>query len=212
MCRLLYIKSDKPFQIADHLGPFAQIAKDSKEYQGHGWGCSFLHRGKWKHYKNILPVWEDDFHRFGSTTLLIAHARSAFRDKDIRIENNMPFVSGNHVFIFNGELHGVRIREEGRIGAEKIFNFILRQNKNDMVTALIRSMAIIEKRSRYLRALNCIIANLNYAWLASFFNEDEGYFTMHQKKDENLQIVCSEPYSGEPGWKPIPNKTIRKLI
>lgn len=211
MCRLLYIKSDKTFSISDHLGPFAKIARNSKEYQGHGWGCAYLRNGKWEHYKNISPVWEDHFEQFGSTTLLLAHARSAFRDRDIRIENNMPFISGKYVFIFNGELHGVRIREEGRIGAEKIFNFILRLNTGSMGAALERSMQVIEKRSRYIRALNCIIADSQSAFLATSFNEDDDYFTMHMKQTSSSLIVCSEPYPGETSWNPIANKTIRKL-
>jgi len=36
----------------------------------------------------------------------VAHARSAFEDKDIVVENNMPFTDGERVFIFNGELRG----------------------------------------------------------------------------------------------------------
>ena len=46
--------------------------------------------------------------------------------KGIKIENNMPFTGGNYVYVFNGELRGVRIKEKGRIGAEKIFNYINR--------------------------------------------------------------------------------------
>ena len=69
----------------------------------------------------MRPIWEDDWRPPGRTTLLLAHARSAFRDEGIRVENNMPFHDGERGFIFNGELRGVRIRERGRIGAEKVY-------------------------------------------------------------------------------------------
>ena len=77
MCRLLTVKSETPFAVAPHLKNFAAIAKSSKEYQGHGWGCAYLDETVgWKFYKNIDPIWEDDFNRFNETTLLVAHARS----------------------------------------------------------------------------------------------------------------------------------------
>jgi len=123
MCRLLVVRSERPFAISPHLEKFSHISKHSKEYQGHGWGCAYKDsRGEWALYRNICPIWEDNVSAFPVTTLLVAHARSAFEDRDIRVENNMPFFDGRYVYIFNGELRGVRIREQGRIGAEKIFN------------------------------------------------------------------------------------------
>ena len=150
MCRLLTVKSQTPFAIGPHLETFAHIAKNSKEFQGHGWGCAYQDpSGQWQFYRNINPVWEDDLGRFGETNLLVAHARSAFEDKDIIVENNMPFSDGRTIFIFNGELRGVKIRAEGRIGAEKIFNYIRRFDRGDTRQALIKAVAIIKKRTRY---------------------------------------------------------------
>ncbi len=60
MCRLLFIKSKTEFNISDHLKIFSEICKNSKEFQGHGWGCSYLVNNEWIHYKNIKPIWEDD--------------------------------------------------------------------------------------------------------------------------------------------------------
>ena len=68
MCRLLVVKNNEEFSVAEHLKKFAQISKDSKEFQGHGWGCSYLKNGEWQHYKNIKPVWEDNLEQFGRTT------------------------------------------------------------------------------------------------------------------------------------------------
>src|SRR3989338_480001 len=160
MCRLLSIRSKKEFSISHHLKIFAQLCKNSKEYQGHGWGCAYLDENKhWKHYRNIKPIWEDELEQFGETTLLIAHARSAFEDKGIEVENNMPFYDDNYVYVFNGELRGVKIKENGRIGAEKIFNFIKRFNKGDMLEALRKGIGIIKKKARYVKAINIIISD-----------------------------------------------------
>lgn len=209
MCRLLYMRSEKEFEIAEYLLKFAQISKDSKEYQGHGWGCAYLKDDQWQIYKNIKPIWEDDLHSFCETKILVAHARSAFQDKDIRIENNMPFTSDDIIYIFNGELHGVKIREEGRIGAEKLFNFILRFNKADLIEALKKGVEIIGKRSKYIRAMNIIMADRDKAYLSSLFNEDENYFAMFLKNDSKKVIICSDPFPGENNWQKIENRTAK---
>ncbi|MCB9219286.1 MAG: hypothetical protein H6610_07495 [Ignavibacteriales bacterium] len=205
MCRLLFVESTTEFKIEDHLNIFAGICKNSKEFQGHGWGCSYLQNGNWEHYKNISPIWEDNLTQFPSSTRLIVHARSAFQDKDIRVENNMPFYDDENIFIFNGELHGVKIKAEGRIGAEKIFNFIKRFDNGDMNNALSKGVEIIIKRSDYVKAMNIIIANKDQVFVSSNFNEEEEYFTMSYKKDDDQLIICSVPYPNENGWIKIEN-------
>ncbi len=211
MCRLLCVRSPTPFAVGDHLEVFAEIARTSREYQGHGWGCAWLDDGAWSIYHDIRPIWDDDLGKFGETTLLLAHARSAFRDEGICVANNMPFYDGEHVFIFNGELQGVRIREEGRIGAEKIFNYIKRFFKGDMLEAINRGVGVIEKRTRYIRALNFIMASVDAIYLATLFSENPGYFQMHRKVDDGCEILCSDSYPGEEGWQPVANRTIQAL-
>jgi len=209
MCRLLYIRSKTPFQITGHLQKFARIAQNSKEFQGHGWGCVYLKDGEWNIYKSIKPIWEDDLGLFGTSTLLIAHARSAFKDQDISVENNMPFLNGEHVFVFNGELHGVKIKEAGRIGAEKIFNFILRFNKGDISEAMSRGINIIKTRSRYVKAMNLLIADKRKAYIISDFNEDPDYFTMYYKKNTEQLIISSEKYPDEVNWQILDTNKVK---
>ncbi len=188
---------------------FAAIAKSSKEYQGHGWGCAYLDMtAGWKFYKNINPVWEDDFSRFKETTLLVAHARSAFEDRDIVVENNMPFFDGRTVYIFNGELRGVKIREEGRIGAEKIFNYIRRFDKGDTYKALVKAVDIIKKRTRYIRGMNIIMVNEAGIFVSSYFTEDDAYFTMRYRHGQEL-VICSAPYPADNDWQAISNDSVR---
>ena len=208
MCRLLVVRSQETFDPADHLTRFAFVAKNSKEYQGHGWGCAWKDSEQnWQFYRNVCPVWEDDHARFPRTSLLVAHARSAFKDRDIVVENNMPFSDGERVFIFNGELQGVKIQEQGRIGAEKIFNFIRRFDHGDALTALKKAVEILRNRTRYIRAMNIIMVKERAVYLSTFFSEDEDYFTMRYKEGHEL-IICSEVYPSEEGWKSIANGNV----
>lgn len=211
MCRLLLVKAETKFSIAAELQRFATSAANSKEFQGHGWGCSYLENGTWQHYKNIKPIWEDDLSQFGESRLLVAHARSAFKDEGIIIENNMPFYDDHYVFIFNGELRGVGIAEQGRIGAEKIFNFIKRFNHGSMLEALARGTEIIRKRSKYIRAMNIIIAEKERCYVASFFNEDPDYFTPHCSRAPGKTIVASDPLPGDEHWEKLPNETVKVI-
>ena len=209
MCRLLVVRAKRAFPIAPHIDKFADISKNSKEYQGHGWGCVYKDdKGTWKVYKNVKPIWEDDFSRFPSTALLVAHARSAFENKDIVVENNMPFFDGRNIYVFNGELRGVRIREQGRIGAEKIFNYIKRFDKGDTLKALQKAVGIIKKRTTHIRGMNIIMVNDGGIYASTFFNEDEEYFTMRYKEGKELRI-CSEPYPSEEGWQRMANGSTR---
>jgi len=209
MCRLLVVRSEKPFDPRSHLERFATLCRLSKEYQGHGWGCAWEDsQGGWGLYRNISPIWKDDRSQFPRTSLFIAHARSAFEDRDIVVENNMPFTDGERVFIFNGELRGVRIREEGRIGAEKLFNFIRRFDTGDLLGALRKAVAIIRNRTRSIKAMNIILVKGRSVYLSTFFTADEEYFTMRYREEPEL-VICSEPYPDEEGWKRIPNETVR---
>ena len=215
MCRLLCVRSLE-VDIDTHLAAFADLAKNSREYQGHGWGCAWLDDGGWRIYRNVSPIWEDESRPTGRTTLLLAHARSAFRDEGIQVENNMPFFDGERVFIFNGELQGVRIKEQGRIGAEKIFNYVKRFDRGDLHLALERAVKIIERRTRYVRAMNLIIADAEHVHVASRFDENPDYFQMHTLTNEDTRIVCSETYStpggsdGPAGWTAIDNGSIAR--
>jgi predicted glutamine amidotransferase len=211
MCRLLYINSKKEFSISEYLIKFAEISKNSKEFQGHGWGCAYLNDNEWNYYKNIIPIWEDDLFQFRKSTKLIAHARSAFKDEGIVVENNMPFYDDKHIFIFNGELKGVKIKEDGRIGAEKIFNYIKRFDKGNFKEAMGKGTEIIKKKSSYIRAMNIIMTDSKRTLVYSHFNEDPDYFGMHINQNENLVIVCSDPFIGEQSWQPIPNNSLMEL-
>ena len=92
MCRLLWLRAEHSFEITSHLHQFGALCRDSEEYQGHGWGCAWLDDGRWQFHHNIAPIWADDLDQFGKATLFLAHARSAFRDEGVAVENNLSLI------------------------------------------------------------------------------------------------------------------------
>lgn len=213
MCRLLLLYHPDGVEPAAHLDAFRALSRDSREYQGHGWGCAWLDdQGRWRLYHDINPVWEDTGPAFPRTRLFLAHARSAFRDEGIAIENNMPFSDGDNVFLFNGELRGVRITERGRIGAEKVFNYIKRFDRGDLGAAVARGVDVINKRTRYIRAMNFFLASRESVYICSLFNEDPEYFQLQRAEVDGVRIVCSEQYAaGRSAWEPVPNDSIQRI-
>lgn len=211
MCRLLAVNSKTEFNPVPYLESFAQMCEKSKEYQGHGWGYSLLTDKGWKVHKSIKPVWEDTITNIESSKRILVHARSAFRDEGIIIENNMPFYDDNYQFIFNGELRGVSIKAEGRIGAEKIFNFIKRFDKGDIYEAFERGIKVINKKTHYVRAMNIILSDNERIYINNMYNEDPGYFNMLITESESKTIVCSEKLDIVSNWMELPNNTIKVI-
>jgi len=213
MCRLLLLYRPEGVDPNGHLPAFRELSRNSREYQGHGWGCAWLDGDQqWRLHHDIRPVWEDTQPVFPVTPLFIAHARGAFRDEGIAVENNMPFSDGENVFAFNGELRGVRIRAAGRIGAEKIFNHIKRFDRGDMGEAVARGVEVIQKRTRYVRAMNFFLANRNAVYIYSLFNEEPDYFQLRETEMDETKVICSDSYWGDQyAWKNIPNGTIRHI-
>ena len=212
MCRIITIKTEEPEDSNERLRQFAEMCRKSKEYQGHGYGIAWHENGEWKEHHSIIPIWEDNLPIIPKTRRLLAHARSAFQNKDILLENTMPFSNPKkkRVFVFNGELRGVKIRVEGRIGAEKVFNYIQRLTRESMLEGMRKAMPIIEKKSSYIRAMNMIIAEEERLYLSTKYNEDPNYFRMHIHESDGTIIACSEPI-GSKEWEPIPNNTIKEI-
>ena len=208
---MLCVRASEPFGIRDHLARFARIAEQSPEDQSHGWGCAWLSDRRWVIYRSIKPIWEDRTLLTARSNCLIAHARSAYRNEGIVLENNMPFFDGARIFVFNGELQGVRIRMKGRIGAEKVFNLIKRCDDGDMQNAIELAFKTLNAKSRYVRAMNLIIADAGRIYLGTAYNENRDYFQMHQKQVNGTVMVSSAPYEDDSGWTAIANRTVKRL-
>jgi len=210
MCRLLAVKDVAPLAIADVLRPFAEVARRSSEFQGDGWGCAWWQGGAWALHRSSRAIWDDDFTDLGAARVLIAHARSAFRNEDIAVENNMPFLSDGHGFVFNGELHGVRLKEQGRIGAEKLFKFLLRFSRGE-ASGLTRGIAAVTRMTRSIRAMNFVLADGERFFAYSQFSENPDYFTVHTLRAGRRVVICSQPLSDEAGWLPLERGVLEVL-
>jgi predicted glutamine amidotransferase len=208
MCRLLSVHGLHPFEIGRYLRKLAQVARHSREYQGDGWGCAWRTGEEWRTYRDVRPIWEDNLDQFGSARLLLAHARSAFRNEPPNVNHNMPFLAGAEAFVFNGELRGVRLQAEGRIGAEKLFHFLRRFPGGTRHETMARALAVVRKKCRYIRAMNFVLADQEALYIHTLFSENAAYFTLHKSEDAGQIRVCSEPFPGESGWNPISNDSL----
>lgn len=210
MCRFLLIRSQTPFFPKSYLERFAAACADSKEYQGHGWGmvCRTL-EGRLSTYKTLTPIWESTPPQLSWCTELLIHARSAFRDEDIVLENNMPFQSDQSLFAFNGELQGVRLRTPGRTGAAKIHHILDRAVADAGWTGFQKGIRLIDKGSRYIRGMNLVLLQGEDTYVATRFGEDPEYFSLHAAFEGDRFIIASEAL--EPGLQPLAEGTMLHL-
>lgn len=189
------MRGEEPFDAGGVLDTFRERCRHSREYQGHGWGAAWRASGEWARYRSLTPIWDDALALPGDVDFLIVHARSAFRDEGIALENNMPFYRDERTFVFNGELHGVRLRVPGRIGAEKIFHLIEQQgelNSGDLDDAVAEADRLLVSKSARIRALNLALTDGDRIYASCRFTEMPDYFTLHYR-DDALAAVCSEP-------------------
>lgn len=205
---MMIVRSGQELEVTPYIRDFAAMCRKSPEYQGHGWGLATLRNGRWKIRRSIVPIWEDRLDGFPRSKMLCIHARSAFRNEGICVENNMPFSDGKSVFLFNGELRGVRLRSTGRIGAEKIYNFIRRLDRGDLASAFRRGVSIVEERTEALRAMNVLMTDGRKIYLSSRFSENPDYFQMATRHGTH-EVFCSQPLKASQDWLPLPNGTIQ---
>src|SRR3989338_7229032 len=164
MCRFLLAKSKKPIKPYEILKSFSKMAQKSKafdgDWQGDGWGISWLVRNEWKLYKSLSPIWREEgkFADFPESNLFAIHARSAsFPQHKNNLEFNQPFITDSIVFVFNGLLKGVKLpfSVPGKIGAEKIWHLVQYQLKeNAPKIALNNVKELLITYTREIQALN----------------------------------------------------------
>ncbi len=212
MCRLLAVVSEEPMDVDRHLEAFRRLCRGSREYQGHGWGCAIWREGRWERYRTVRPVWEDDYSPGGEVRVLVAHARSAFRDEEIGEEYNMPFLRDDWAYVFNGELRGVRLRSPGRTGAEGIFALLCAFRGDGTEASIARTVALLRARARRIRACNFILAEPGRFHVHVLADGEADYYTMACQESRGERVICSEPYPGdrEP-WTPLPSGTRRSF-
>ncbi len=101
-------------------------------------------------------------------------------------------------FVFNGELRGVRIAEVGRIGAEKLFRFLVRRGAGESEAGLRTAVRLVGQRTRYVRAMNFVLGRPGAFLVCSSFNEDHDYFTLHARRAEGVAVGLLEAV-----WEPL---------
>jgi len=239
MCRLLAVRSAEPFDPVPWIAPFAERCRESKEYQGHGWGVSWWDGARWERYRSVTPIWEDVPEQLPTSSLVLVHARSAFRNEGIVVENNMPFLEDSLAFAFNGELRGVRLNAPGETGAARLFHLLRRFRdsagdtaSNDggpaepraaaapdsTLAALDRLDRVVTARTDYVRAMNTLVSDGRDVWIGSHYSEDPDYFTLWRASLPGVAgstaVISSERFDlpdVAPQWRAVPNRTTLKL-
>lgn len=218
MCRFLLFKSQSPQNPQKVIKAFSKMAKKSKafdgDWQGDGWGVSWLEQNIWKSYKSIEPIWEDntkDTLSFSSKIFLI-HARSAsFPQHKNNKEYNQPFINPNIAFVFNGLIKGVSLHLPGAIGSQKIWSLL--QKKLLTMTpekALRETQRIIIKNSKMVQALNIGIADKDNIYALCYYSNHPDYYSLHYLKTEESSIISSEPIDGF-NFSSLSNSEVIKL-
>lgn len=204
MCRFLLFKSPNPQNPQKIIKAFSQMAQKSKafdgDWQGDGWGISWLDGNDWQSYKSVKPIWEDsvrDTLLFSSKIFLI-HARSAsFSQHKNNIEYNQPFINSDDTFVFNGLIKGVSLHLPGIVGSQKIWSLV--QKKLLTMTpekALKETLRIITKNSKTVQALNMGIADKSNIYALCYYSNHKDYYSLYFSKTADISIISSEPIDG----------------
>jgi len=223
VCRILAVRSLLPVEPRPLLQAFALRCRESKEYQGDGWGVAWREDGAWRTWHTVEPIWSKEPPGVPATTLFLAHARSAFRNEGVVVTNNMPFVDGPLAFAFNGELRGVRLQAPGETGAWRLFHLLRRfadAEAGDVGAALRRLDAVVKARTEYVRALNVVASDGDRIWVNSRWGEDPDYFTLWRASLGSpagcVSVVASEPLDLAGGatlsWHPVSNGVTEEVV
>jgi len=221
MCRFLLVKSKTPISPKNLLDSFSHMAQNSQafdgDWQGDGWGISWLQNNHWQIEKFLLPIWtqKNKFSNFPQTTLFAIHARSAsFPAHQGNLDYNQPFIDDPYTFVFNGLLKGVSLSSSlpGDIGAQKIW-FFLRKLLNRLapLEALTRLQEILLKNSHHIQALNIGLSDKKDIYVLNYFSKHKKYYQLHYFNDNHLKLICSEPLSGKFKFKTLNSNSIIKL-
>lgn len=217
MCRFLVVKSSQKQNHQKLINQFSLMCQKSKtldgDWQGDGWGLVWLDQeNNWQRYRSLKPVWKDkENQKVPETNMLMVHARSAtFKTQLGNLSFNQPYIKNKSAFVFNGHVRGVRLNQKvaGKVGAEKIFNLILRQNSHSPAKAIKKVHQLINSKAEQIHGFNLGLTDKKYFYVFSDFTEGEEYFSIRSYNSKKLKMICSEEF-GSFNWKKvIRNKVI----
>src|SRR3989339_300826 len=218
MCRFLLAKSKQPISPKKILSSFAKMAENSKafdgDWQGDGWGFSWLENNKWQFYKSIEPVWKEKekFSKFPQSHIFSIHARSAsFPQHKNNIKYNQPYTNESYSYVFNGLLKGVALSLPGDIGAQKIWQLFNNYLKKDNLTqALNKTADILKKNSQNIQALNIGVAGKNTISAYCHYTKHPDYYSLQYSDSSDVKIICSEVIDGH-NFKSLPTNSLITL-
>ncbi len=196
MCRFLFYNSKNPHNLNPLLNDFAEMCKNSKNYQGDGWGIMYRQGDELILKRSLNPIWEDTPSiNIPETDFLLVHARWAhgtWTKGDV--ENNQPFHKNDSLFVFNGNLKRVKIQIPGRIGAEKILNLILRESaKSDTEQGISHAVQIMKDNAQLIKAINFLLLQNNTCYIHSYYTIDPEYFDLRLWEGEGEWFITSYP-------------------
>ena len=210
MCRFILAKSNTEALLDSQkiLNSFAEMSKKSKafdgDWQGDGWGVSWIEEHKWKSHTSLSPIWEDSryFSSIPDSQRLIIHARSASFPHHKNIQKyNQPFIFDKYVFVFNGLLKGVTLpySVDGEIGSQKIWSLLQKElDKSNPKKALQDLFVFLQKYVKTIQACNIGIANFESIYALTSYTVFPEYYNLHLFNDNTISIICSEQL---PEWK-----------
>ncbi|MCA9385207.1 class II glutamine amidotransferase [Candidatus Dojkabacteria bacterium] len=224
MCRILAVQKTTPTQPQKLLYSFAEMCKKSRtpdgDRQGDGWGIAWLDEATtWKSYKSTSPVWEDTkiFEQLPETRLFIVHARSkSFETDSVDEAFNQPYLSNTIACAFNGELHGVMIPAEGKIGAEKIFSLVQKYKSENLTTTLQKLNQQLDIGVKEVIGSNIVVSDSSALYaLCKHWGKTPDYHTIRYIHDSQTTIICSEIITLEginnSVWKEMSNGEVIQL-
>lgn len=198
MCRFLIIKSTNPVSIVPYFLAFSEECKISKEFQGDGWGVSWISENcDWNLHKGLNPIWDSKeyFYSLPKSKVFVVHARSASNERHKGIlEHNQPYLYDNFFsFVSNVSIKGMNLGYEvlGEIGSQKIFNMIARDIGLGLGPSLKNNISTILKSAKCVRGLNVGVVTQNKIFVSSNFNEDPEYFALHYYSNPGFFIMSS---------------------
>jgi len=162
---------------------FAEMCRDSKNYQGDGWGVLYKGGEELHLHRSLNPIWEDEF-ELPETEFALVHARFAHGDwTKGDINNNQPFCAQDSVFVFNGNLKRVDIDVPGKIGAEKVMNLVLQKGIAEAVAEMCDKAALV-------KAINFLLIQGETCHVNCYYTIDPEYFDLRiSEGDDEIMIV-----------------------